>query len=246
MCSSLEQRVALVTGANKGIGREIARKLGAEPNLRTVLACRSERLGTAAAEELRACGCDVSLQRLILTDTESIAGAARHLRDEYGKLDILVNNAAICFNDPTLYGKVAHTPFEQQAGISVRTNFFGTLEVTRAMLPLLRASSSPRVVNVASAAGRLSILRSQDLVDAFTAPALSVPQLEQLMREFVEDVEAGVHAEKGAPLHPGMLPRPARLHHTPAWPRCCRLGQHMLRHEQAGTHRADQGEAFGA
>ena len=114
-------------------------------------------------------------------------------------LDILVNNAAVCFNDPTLYGKVPFTPFAQQAGITVNTNFFGTLEVTEAMLPLLRASPSPRIVNVASAAGRLSILKSQALVEAFTSPTLELQELEALMREFVLEAEAGTHALKGWP-----------------------------------------------
>ena len=113
--------------------------------------------------------------------------------------DILVNNAAVCFNDPTLYGKVPFTPFEQQAGITVNTNFFGTLELTEAMLPLLHASSSPRIINIASAAGRLSILKSQDLVDTFTAPTLQLHELESLMRQFVEAAETGDHASKGWP-----------------------------------------------
>ena len=120
--------VTLVTGANKGIGREIARKLGKTPGTTTILACRDVALGTAAADELRASGCEkVVVQRLDLTDASSIEEVARYVESEHGKLDILVNNAAICFNDPTLYGKVPHTPFEQQAGITVRTNFFGTV-----------------------------------------------------------------------------------------------------------------------
>ena len=54
---------------------------------------------------------------------------AEYVAREYGKLDILVNNAAVCFNDPTLYGKVSHTPFEKQAGITMKTNFFGALSL---------------------------------------------------------------------------------------------------------------------
>ena len=56
---------------------------------------------------------------------------AEFVGKEYGRLDVLVNNAAICFNDPTLYGKVPHTPFKEQANITVRTNFFGTLALTQ-------------------------------------------------------------------------------------------------------------------
>jgi len=106
------------------------------------------------AEVRRESGADVVVRRLDLTDAASIAEVQEFIAREYGRLDCLVNNAAVCFNDPTLYGKVPHTPFRAQAGLTIDTNFFGTLAVTRAMLPLLRASPSPRVVNVASAAGQ--------------------------------------------------------------------------------------------
>lgn len=136
---------------------------------------------------------------LDLTDDASIANAARWVEDEYGSLDVLVNNAAVCFNDPTLYGKVDHTPFERQAGITIRTNYFGTLGVMQSFLPLLEKSPSPKVVNVASAAGRLTILRSRRLTDAFTSDTLTMPELSKLMEEFVSDVEGGTHAENGWP-----------------------------------------------
>jgi NAD(P)-dependent dehydrogenase (short-subunit alcohol dehydrogenase family) len=111
----------------------------------------------------------------------------------------LINNAAVCFNDPTLYGKVPHTPFQRQAAVTVNTNFFGTLALTQALLPLLRASASPRVVNVASYAGRLAILKSPEKVALFTAPTLDTSQLAVAMRQFITDVEGGAHASKGWP-----------------------------------------------
>ena len=192
------QRVVLVTGANKGIGKEIARTLGFLPDHFVVLGCRDEALGNAAVAELRAAGCDCAFTRLDLLDAASIASTRDFIQDTFGRLDGLVNNAAICFNDPTLYGKVPHTPFQQQADITIRTNYHGTVAVTEAMLPLLRKSeASPRVVNVASAAGRLR--GSQEIQDAFTAHDLDLPALTQLMEDFVRDVEAGVHAERGWP-----------------------------------------------
>lgn len=120
-------------------------------------------------------------------------------RREFGALDILINNAAVCFNDPTLYGAREHTPFEAQASITMRVNFFGSLAVIREFLPLLRASPSPRLITFGSSAGRLSILRSQAKVELFTSPSLSVAQLEEQMGAFVAAVEAGVHAEHGWP-----------------------------------------------
>ena len=192
------QRVVLVTGANKGIGKEIARTLGFLPDHFVVLGCRDEALGNAAVAELRAAGCDCAFTRLDLLDVASIASTRDFIQDTFGRLDGLVNNAAICFNDPTLYGTVPHTPFQQQADITIRTNYHGTVAVTEAMLPLLRKSeASPRVVNVASAAGRLR--GSQEIQDAFTAHDLDLPALTQLMEDFVRDVEAGVHAERGWP-----------------------------------------------
>lgn len=137
--SSPASRVALVTGANKGIGKEIVRKLGQEDNLTCILACRDLEKGTTCAEELKAAGCrDLRVVRLDLTDASSIEAAAQYVDKEFGQLDILVNNAAICFNDPTLYGKVPFTPFEAQADITICTNFFGTLHVIQAMLPYLK------------------------------------------------------------------------------------------------------------
>ena len=116
-------RVALVTGANKGIGKEIARSIGADgTDWRVLLGCRSKTLGEAAAAELREGGCDCEVLHVDLDDLGSIAAAAKSVADTYGGLDALVNNAAICFNSPTLYGKVEHTPFEKQASITVRTN----------------------------------------------------------------------------------------------------------------------------
>ena len=108
-------------------------------------------------------------------------------------LFVQVNNAATAFkgSDPT--------PFHQQARPTIMTNFFGLLEVTRALLPLLKQSDDPRIVNVASQAGHLQILPSQQRKELFTSPTLTVPQLEGLMHEFVTDVEAGQHAAKGWP-----------------------------------------------
>ncbi|KAH8095999.1 hypothetical protein JL720_3338 [Aureococcus anophagefferens] len=138
-------RVALVTGANKGIGFEIAKGL-AKARFTVVLGCRDTGLGDAAARDLR---------------------TNYGLEASFGRLDLLVNNAAVCFNDPTLFGRVAHTPFVRQARLTIETNFFGTLGLTRACLPLLRLSASdaasPRIVNLASAAGRLSIVKSPEL-----------------------------------------------------------------------------------
>jgi carbonyl reductase 1 len=195
----MAKRVALVTGGNKGIGFEIAKALAAK-GFTTVLGSRDGERGEQAAASLRAAGLEhVSSERLDLTDAGSWAECVAAIEAKHGRLDVLCNNAAICFNDPTLYGKVEHTPFEGQADITVRTNFTGTLGFTRACLPLLRASPSPRVINIASAAGRLSILRSPEKAAAVASPRLTLAELEGLLATFVADVQAGVHAARGWP-----------------------------------------------
>ena len=117
----IDQRVALVTGANKGIGKEIARKLISDGFV-VVLGCRNKDHGNEVASELK---CAAS--RLDLTDASSIVQTRDFISSTYGRLDVLVNNAAICFNDPTLYGKVEHHTFEMQAEITMQTNFFGSI-----------------------------------------------------------------------------------------------------------------------
>jgi len=184
-------KVALVTGANKGIGKEVARKLHAA-GFTTVLGCRDVTLGAAAANE-------------IIGSTPSEVGSVvvacplDLTESTFGRLDVLVNNAAVCFNDPTLYGRVPHTPFEKQARVTVETNFFGTLGLTRAALPLLKKAESGRIVNVASNAGRLAILKSEALRAAFSNPAVQISELEEFELAFIADVEAGTHARKGWP-----------------------------------------------
>lgn len=200
----------MVTGANKGVGKEIARRLSREEDAAvTVLACRDLSLAEAAREELLrpddegnvlVKGEIVTLP-LDLVDPESARRAAATMRERYGRLDVLVNNAAVCFNDPTLYGKVEHTPFERQADITIRTNYFGTLATIEAMVPLLSESRTVgRVVNVASAAGRLGILPpGSPHLDTVTSPDLTTETLSALMSEFVEAAETGTHAARGFP-----------------------------------------------
>lgn len=193
------RRVALVTGANKGIGFEISRKLGLEDGIVCIMGCRDESLGKSAADALTKEGCNVDFVRLDLDDESTIDAAKEFLEERYGGLDILINNAAICFNDPTLYGKVPHTPFEKQANITIRTNFFGTLRVTQTMMPLLQTSPSPRLVFIASSAGRLSILPSEERRTAFSSSQLNLVDLEGYMNEFVTDAADGTHQTNGWP-----------------------------------------------
>lgn len=157
------------------------------------MACRNEELGLKAAAELKAQGYDAEYRSLDIANEASIGVFADGMKQSYESIDVLVNNAAIAFkgSDPT--------PFEQQSYPTIYPNFFGTLNMCNAMLPLLRKSSSPRLVNVASQAGRLGIMKSSELKARFTSDDLTVEELKGLMNQFVADVQSGVHAQRGWP-----------------------------------------------
>ncbi|MEV4573938.1 SDR family oxidoreductase [Nonomuraea jabiensis] len=140
-------KIGLITGANKGIGYEIARLL-AEQGVTTIVGARDEERGRAAAERL-----GQPYVRLDVTDEASVAAAAKWVEREYGRLDILVNNAGITggFMDPR--------PSATPAGVLrevYETNVFGVVTVTNAMLPLLRESEAGRIVNLTSELGSLT------------------------------------------------------------------------------------------
>lgn len=148
--SSDAARVAVVTGANKGIGREIARQL-AERGLVVYLGARDEERGRSTESVLRADGLDVRFLHLDITDGASVAHAAKRLENEVGLLHVLVNNAGI--GGPMQ--APSQTPAEQVLKV-YETNVFGAITVTNALLPLLRLAGSARIVNVSSAIGSLT------------------------------------------------------------------------------------------
>ncbi|MEU8604706.1 SDR family oxidoreductase [Streptomyces parvulus] len=146
-----DRRVALVTGANKGIGLEIARQLG-QAGVHVIMAARDAEHGATAVETVRSDALSVSGVQLDTTDESSIAAAATAISDEHGRLDILVNNAGIAdWRDGP-----PSTASLDAVRAQLETNFVGTLAVTQAMLPLLRRSPAGRIVNLASILGSLA------------------------------------------------------------------------------------------
>ncbi len=147
-----EERVALVTGGNKGIGLEVSRQLGVA-GVRVVIGARDVDRGTAAVAELKSKGIDAFSVQLDVTNEQSITAAAQVIADAHGRLDILVNNAGIF--------DFADAPPSRAAIDAVRTvlevNFIGALAVTQAVLPLLRTSPAGRIVNVSSSLGSLTL-----------------------------------------------------------------------------------------
>ena len=145
-------RTALVTGANKGIGFEIARQLAAA-GLRVWLGARDAALGEHAAATLRDAGGDVRFVTVDLLDPAGIEAAARIVGANDGVLDVLVNNAGIVSKGDGPPGKADMAAVRR----AFETNFFGTLAVTQAMLPLLRRSASAMIVNQSSSIGSLTL-----------------------------------------------------------------------------------------
>jgi NAD(P)-dependent dehydrogenase (short-subunit alcohol dehydrogenase family) len=144
-------RIALVTGANKGIGFEIARQVG-KSGVRVLLGARNPALGEAAASTLRAEGVDACFIHIDLEKPATIQAAAGAVEATYNRLDVLVNNAGI--TDPE-DGPPGTTSIDAVRRI-FDTNLFGALAVTQAMLPMLRKAGSARVVNVSSGLGSLA------------------------------------------------------------------------------------------
>lgn len=155
-------RNVLITGANKGIGLEVARRLG-EAGFRVWLGARNLQSGEAAAAALREKGADVRAIHLDLLDETTLSAAAAEIDKTDGRLDVLINNAGI--NDPR-DGPPGKTQMAAVRRI-FETNFFGTLAVTQAMLPLLRQATSARVINQSSDLGSLTLQGNSDWKFAF-------------------------------------------------------------------------------
>jgi len=139
------EKIALVTGANKGIGFEVARQL-AEKGFRVFIGARNEKAGRAAARKIGA-----MFLKIDVSDQRSIKEAAKELAKAVDHLDVLVNNAGIIVDGDDGILKATPKQFEE----TMRTNALGPLMVTEAFQPLLTKSSAPRIVNVSSSGGQL-------------------------------------------------------------------------------------------
>jgi NAD(P)-dependent dehydrogenase (short-subunit alcohol dehydrogenase family) len=154
------KRVALVTGANQGIGLQIAKDLVTH-GFTVLVGSRNLERGEAAAKEV---GPDACALQLDVTDRASIAAAAERIRKELGRLDVLVNNAAISNTSKKPGQSVEeYVKLTRASNASLdeiravwETNVFGALAVYQAMLPLLRESPDARIINVSSAVGSLT------------------------------------------------------------------------------------------
>ncbi len=156
MVMSTHKKVALITGANKGLGLEMARQLGNQ-GITVLLAARDAFKGEAAAQTLKSEGIAAHAILLDLVNPVHISAVAAQIEKEFGHLDILINNAGV-MNDgsdwaanstPTVTQSALHETFE--------TNFFAVVALTQALLPLLRQAPAARIVNMSSILGSLTL-----------------------------------------------------------------------------------------
>jgi NAD(P)-dependent dehydrogenase (short-subunit alcohol dehydrogenase family) len=146
------RKVALITGANKGIGFEVARQI-AKAGWTVLAAARNEELGWLAVAKLLTEGLDVHFVHIDLNDQKTVVTAAETIRNQFGKLDLLINNAAIVGAGDGPPSKVSTETLETV----FHTNFLGAIAITQAMLPLLQSVGKAQIINVSSSLGSLGL-----------------------------------------------------------------------------------------
>jgi NAD(P)-dependent dehydrogenase (short-subunit alcohol dehydrogenase family) len=156
-----QDKVAFITGANKGIGLETARGLG-RSGIAVVIGSRDEAKGREATDMLRAEGVEkVEAVRFDVTRPEDHREVARHLEERYGKLDILANNAGVMLDEADMEGQggfnTTSTATPEVLRRTFETNFFAAVALTQTLLPLIRKSPAGRIVNLSSILGSLTL-----------------------------------------------------------------------------------------
>lgn len=159
---STNAKVALITGANKGIGKEIARQLGSQ-GVTVLIGSRDLSRGEAAASELKAEGIDARAVKLDVVDPADVKSAAERIESEFGKLDILVNNAGVLLDRDGVTPETFRATYE--------ANVIAPWELTQALLPLIKKSDAGRIVNQSSILGSLTMNGSEEIGADWLAPA---------------------------------------------------------------------------
>ncbi|KAI8821811.1 inducible carbonyl reductase [Fimicolochytrium jonesii] len=184
--------VAIVTGANQGIGKAIVAQLAHRPTSSLIyLAARDEKRGNEAVDELKnglPADTSIAFLHLDVTNEASINAAAARVKSEAGIVNVLINNAGVAAKGSAFDGEIAKW--------TVTTNYTGTRKTTQAFLPLIPENG--RIVNVSSTMGRLGQV-SKELQDQFSSKSLTLDGLDKLMDQFVASVADGTYASKGWP-----------------------------------------------
>ena len=152
----MNERIAIVTGGNRGIGLEVCRQLAARPDLQVLLTARRKVEGETAVAELHRLGHDVRFWQLDVTDAISVRRLVRFVADEWGRADVLVNNAGVFLDRHEAPPTVAPALVRQ----TMEVNLYGALSLIQALLPLMERHDYGRVVNVSSRMGSLAEMGS--------------------------------------------------------------------------------------
>ena len=176
------QKVAVVTGGNRGLGFEASRQL-AKKGYQVILTSRDEAKGKAAAQKLQAEGLNVIFHALDVTNDESSQKLAEFLHEQFGKLDVLVNNAAIYIDSQTSGNSVFDAKIDTLRQ-TMETNVYGVLQVTQALIGLMQKQNYGRIVNVSSGAGQLT-----DMGSGYPAYRISKAALNALTRIFSNELQ---------------------------------------------------------
>lgn len=195
----IKMPVAVVTGSNKGIGFGIVRALCKKFEGDVFLTSRDEGRGRAAVEELEKEGLKPKYHILDIGDEATVVKLRDFMKDTYGGIDVLVNNAGIAFKHD------AKDPFGHQARITLATNYWANKRACEILFPVLNPGA--RVVNVSSSCGYLGHIgakggdkvKAEEIKKTLASPDLTVESLDKLMENFVETAEAGNHSEQGWP-----------------------------------------------
>lgn len=172
------QRLALVTGANRGIGFEICRQL-AKRGIRVLLTARDERKGRQAAARLTQDGTDVQFHQLDVTDDESVGRLVKFVEAEFGGVDILVNNAGV-YPDEGVPGLTIDLDTVRR---TLEVNAYGPLRLCQALVPLMRRRRYGRIVNVSSGAGSLTEMGGRTL--AYRVSKVSLNAITRILADEV-------------------------------------------------------------
>jgi NAD(P)-dependent dehydrogenase (short-subunit alcohol dehydrogenase family) len=167
----MEKKIALVTGANKGIGFELVKEL-AEKNFTVILTARDAKKGKAASDELKKKNLDVIFHQLDVTSEKSVETLKTFLEKEFGRLDVLVNNAGI-FPDKNFDAEGLKVKVETIRE-GMETNVYGALRMCQMAVPLMRKIKHGRIVNISSGMGQLIEMEGGCLAYRTTKTALNV------------------------------------------------------------------------
>jgi NAD(P)-dependent dehydrogenase (short-subunit alcohol dehydrogenase family) len=177
------QKVAVVTGANRGMGFEASRQL-AKMGMQVILTSRDPEKGQKAAEQLHTEGVEVTYCPLDVAHPESIASLNQFVREKFGRLDVLINNAGLMIDSPDISVFDAKVDTLRK---TMETNVYGPLQLIQALVPLMKEHDYGRIVNVSSGMGQLT-----DMGGGYPGYRLSKTSLNALTRIFADELK-GTH-----------------------------------------------------